>query len=124
MRDYLKQIDNEYKDKKIVVINCLDKLGFNDLFETIYNEFKEKKIEAKDFKYDNIKDIEEKLKESFFFKNNKLEDIISQPMKKSVEEIKTLILLLTGQYRDQLNKNYYYSFLFRRIWNYIKKKFL
>ena len=35
---------NEYIDKKKIPINCLKKKGLGDLFEEIYNEFKNKII--------------------------------------------------------------------------------
>ena len=91
---------NNFIDKKKIPINCLKKKGLGDLFEEIYNVFKnkiieknyidklEKDIETGSKDYDPNKDIEN----NFFLKDIKIKDIISPQMKASVLLVKDLIL--------------------------------
>ena len=114
---------NEFINYKKIPLNCLNKKGFSYLFNEIYDIFKDNLIKPE--LLDAIqkganygipqKNLKEILKENIFFKDIKLEDVISKQMKASVELIRTLILNLTGQYSNS-NKNYL-SFYFSRVWN-------
>ena len=120
---------NEYIDKKKIPINCLKKKGLGDLFEEIYNVFKNKIIQ-KNYIDKLEKDIEtgskdndpnKDIKNNFFLKDIKIKDIISPQMKASVLLVKDLILKLTGQYSGKLEWMPAFKFSFSRMWNNLRK---
>ena len=134
----IKDINKQLKDKKQNVftdekykklpLNCYEKKGFVELFEELYNLFKNKIIENDIlFSLENstnygIKnyDLKTLIKENTLFKDIQLEDIVSEQMKASVKLINILILKLTGQYSGTLVP--FIKFWFSRVWDRAKKK--
>lgn len=123
------EYENNEKFPKIP-IHCLNRKGFDALFEKIYDIFKDNLVSEEDlnkFKnganYEGHKyNLEELTNNNIFLKDIKKEDIISEQMKASVELIKSLNSKLTGQYSGTLTFKPYIRFLFTRAWNNMAKK--
>ena len=136
----IKDINKQLKDKKQNVftdekykklpLNCYEKKGFVELFEELYNLFKNKIIENDIlFSLENstnygIKnyDLKTLIKENTLFKDIQLEYIVSEQMKASVKLINILILNLTGQYSGTGTLVPFIKFWFSRVWDRAKKK--
>ena len=119
----------EFINCKTIILNCIDKNGFDELLSNIYEQFKnyiisEDKLEMLKNSGLNKKDLVKIFDNSFFFKNiNPNKILIDKAIINSVLEIKELIVKIAGYYSKEIQLTWFrkYSFCWDIFRNYITK---
>ena len=132
MKDFKKLVEKSkkktcYEKSQTLCINCLTKNGFEELLETIYQNYNKYKIEEPIlFKLKENSINEEELKGAFnkniFFGDpDPNEFLFNDSLITSVLDIKNLIVKLAGYYYNRLKFSSSISFFFSRLYNSMHK---